>query len=136
MDDALPLLMILRELRVLNLSFNDFQELPRPFFKEIVLLEELYLSGNHLLTLPQELRALPAFASSPSHGSEPIQAVCLPYSDEEADAKRFGTLRNVKPPSTTTHTPSTSLKGSTPIDVIADAFKGFSREHFRTQRRS
>ena len=53
-DDALPLLMILRELRVLNLSFNDFQELPRQFFKEIVLLEELYLSGNKLAGLPTE----------------------------------------------------------------------------------
>ena len=53
-DDALPLLMILRELRVLNLSFNDFQELPRYFFKEIVLLEELYLSGNKLAGLPTE----------------------------------------------------------------------------------
>lgn len=54
MDDALPLLMVLRELRVLNLSFNDFQELPRSFFKEIVLLEELYLSGNKLAGLPTE----------------------------------------------------------------------------------
>ena len=53
-DDVLPLLMILRELRVLNLSFNDFQELPRPFFKEVVLLEELYLSGNKLAGLPTE----------------------------------------------------------------------------------
>ena len=53
-DDVLPLLMILRELRVLNLSFNDFQELPRYFFKEIVLLEELYLSGNKLAGLPTE----------------------------------------------------------------------------------
>ncbi|KAF8271493.1 hypothetical protein EI94DRAFT_1568332 [Lactarius quietus] len=53
-DDALPFLMILRELRVLNLSFNDIQELPRQFFKEIVLLEELYLSGNKLAGLPTE----------------------------------------------------------------------------------
>ena len=53
-DDALPVLMILRELRVLNLSFNDIQELPRQFFKEIVLLEELYLSGNKLAGLPTE----------------------------------------------------------------------------------
>ncbi|KAH9025485.1 hypothetical protein EDB84DRAFT_399548 [Lactarius hengduanensis] len=53
-DDALPLLMILWELRVLNLSFNDIQELPRQFFKEIVLLEELYLSGNKLAGLPTE----------------------------------------------------------------------------------
>jgi adenylate cyclase len=54
LDDALPVLMILRELRVLNLSFNDFQELPRQFFKEVVLLEELYLSGNKLAGLPTE----------------------------------------------------------------------------------
>jgi Leucine-rich repeat (LRR) protein len=54
MDDALPLLMVLRELRVLNLSFNDFQELPRQFFKEVVMLEELYLSGNKLAGLPTE----------------------------------------------------------------------------------
>ena len=53
-DDALLVLMILRELRVLNLSFNDIQELPRQFFKEIVLLEELYLSGNKLAGLPTE----------------------------------------------------------------------------------
>ncbi|KAI9455362.1 hypothetical protein BJY52DRAFT_1205034 [Lactarius psammicola] len=53
-DDAIPLLTILRELRVLNLSFNDIQELPRQFFKEIVLLEELYLSGNKLAGLPTE----------------------------------------------------------------------------------
>jgi hypothetical protein len=70
-----------------------------------------------------ELRALPAFPNSASHASKPIQAVCLPYGDEEADAKRFGTLRNVKPPPTTTHTPSTSPKGSTPIGAITDAFK-------------
>jgi hypothetical protein len=71
-----------------------------------------------------QLRALPAFSNSASHVSGPIQAVCLPYSDEEADAKRFGTLRKVKPPPTTkTHTPSTSSKESTPIDAITDAFK-------------
>lgn len=70
-----------------------------------------------------ELRALPAFPNSASHASKPIQAVCLPYDDEEADAKRFGNLRNAKPPPTTTHTPSTSAKGSTPIGAITDAFK-------------
>ncbi|KAI0267046.1 hypothetical protein BC834DRAFT_822775 [Gloeopeniophorella convolvens] len=53
-DDALPMLMMLRELRVLNLSFNDIQELPRPFFRDIVMLEELYLSGNKLARLPTE----------------------------------------------------------------------------------
>jgi hypothetical protein len=70
-----------------------------------------------------ELRALPAFPNSALHASKPIQAVCLPYGDEEADTKRFGTLRNVKPPPTTTHTPITSPKGSTPIGAITDAFK-------------
>ncbi|KAF8502178.1 hypothetical protein F5888DRAFT_1175534 [Russula emetica] len=71
-----------------------------------------------------QLKALPAFSNSASHASEPIQAVCLPYSDEEADAKRFGTLRNVKPPpTTTTHTHSTSPKEKAPIDAITDAFK-------------
>ena len=70
------------------------------------------------------LRALPSFPDSPPHASQPIQAVCLPYSDEEADAKRFGTLRNVKPPpATTTDTPSTSPKESISIDAIMDTFK-------------
>ena len=73
-----------------------------------------------------QLKALPAFSGSASHASEPIQAVCLPYSDEEADAKRFGTLRNVKPPPpTTAHTPSTSALPieSTHSDTIAEAIK-------------
>ena len=78
-----------------------------------------------------QLRALPSFPNSASHASEPIQAVCLPYSDEEADAKRFGTLRNVKLPSTTTATttatttnvPSSLPEGSTTINAITDAFK-------------
>ena len=70
-----------------------------------------------------QLRALPAFANSASHASEPIQAVCLPYSDEEADAKRLGTLRNVKLPPTTTHAPSASPKGSETIETVTDAFK-------------
>lgn len=74
-----------------------------------------------------QLRALPSFPNSASRASEPIQAVCLPYSDEEADAKRFGTLRNVKlPPTTTTTTtnaPSSLPEGSTAINAIMDAFK-------------
>jgi adenylate cyclase len=53
-DNALPLLMVLRELRVLNLSFNDIHELPRLFFMNTVLLEELYLSGNKLASLPTD----------------------------------------------------------------------------------
>lgn len=73
-----------------------------------------------------QLRALPSFSDSASHPSQPIQAVCLPYSDEEADAKRFGTLRNAKsPPSPTTaaDTPSSSTKASTPIDMVTNALK-------------
>ena len=73
-----------------------------------------------------QLRALPSFPNSASHASAPIQAVCLPYSDEEADTKRFGTLRNVKPPATTataTDIPSTSPKGSAAIDAITDTLK-------------
>jgi hypothetical protein len=69
-----------------------------------------------------QLRALPSFPNSSSHASEPIQAVCLPYSDEEADAKRFSTLRNVKRPPPTT-SPSSSSKGNTAINAITDTFK-------------
>jgi adenylate cyclase len=43
-----------KELRVLNLSFNDIQELPAHFFRPHKLLEELYLSGNKLSTFPTE----------------------------------------------------------------------------------
>ncbi len=73
-----------------------------------------------------QLKALPAFPDSSSHANEPIQAVCLPYSDEEADSKHFGTLRNTKPPpttTTTTHTPGSSPKESTTIEAITDTFK-------------
>jgi hypothetical protein len=70
-----------------------------------------------------QLRALPALPNSASHASEPIQAVRLLFSDSEADAKRFGTLCNVKPPPSTTHTLSTLPKGSVPIDTITDALK-------------
>jgi adenylate cyclase len=53
-DEALPLLMILKELRILNLSFNQIQELPPSFFKNLHNLEELYLSGNHISSIPTE----------------------------------------------------------------------------------
>ncbi|THU95490.1 hypothetical protein K435DRAFT_666300 [Dendrothele bispora CBS 962.96] len=52
--DLLPNLMLLKELRVLNLSFNDIQELPSRFFGSYNRLEELYLSGNKLMTIPTE----------------------------------------------------------------------------------
>ncbi|KAF8549669.1 hypothetical protein OG21DRAFT_1420962 [Imleria badia] len=53
-DDCLPPFMILKELRVLNLSFNEIQELPCCFLRNITKLEELYLSGNQLTSLPTE----------------------------------------------------------------------------------
>ncbi|TFY71632.1 hypothetical protein EVG20_g1385 [Dentipellis fragilis] len=53
-DEALPVLTILRKLTVLNLSFNDIQEMPRSFFREMTCLEALYLSGNKLASLPTE----------------------------------------------------------------------------------
>ena len=41
-------------LRVLNLSFNDIQEIPLGLFDKMSRLEELYLSGNGLSALPTE----------------------------------------------------------------------------------
>ena len=53
-DDVLHPLMIFKELRVLNLSFNQIQDLPPTFFRNMVHLEELYLSGNKLTSIPTE----------------------------------------------------------------------------------
>ncbi|KAF6744886.1 adenylate cyclase [Ephemerocybe angulata] len=47
-------LMQFKELRVLNLSFNNISDLPPTFFKNLLQLEELYLSGNRLTTIPTE----------------------------------------------------------------------------------
>ena len=88
-----------------------------------------------------ELRALPALANSAaSRASDPIQAVCLPYTDEEADQQYLSSLRNLKqlppPPTTTTTTtraaeatataastlgPS-SVLGST-VESVAETFR-------------
>jgi adenylate cyclase len=53
-DEMLHPLMILKELRVLNLSLNDIQELPSNFFKHLTNLEEVFLSGNRLTHIPSE----------------------------------------------------------------------------------
>jgi len=53
-DEVLHVLMIFKELRILNLSFNEFQDMPSNFFTSLNLLEELYLSGNKLTSLPAE----------------------------------------------------------------------------------
>ncbi|KAG6808329.1 hypothetical protein H0H93_000253, partial [Arthromyces matolae] len=47
-DDALHPIMQLRSLLVLNLSFNELQDLPSRFFSRLENLEELYLSGNKI----------------------------------------------------------------------------------------
>ncbi|KAF7357959.1 Adenylate cyclase [Mycena venus] len=53
-DEVLHPLMILKELRVLNLSFNDIQDMPSNFFRHLTKLEEVYLSGNGLTNIPSE----------------------------------------------------------------------------------
>lgn len=53
-EDHLAPLMLLRDLRVLNLSFNHIQVIPSGFVKNLCYLEELYLSGNLLTALPTE----------------------------------------------------------------------------------
>ncbi|THH08110.1 hypothetical protein EW145_g2933 [Phellinidium pouzarii] len=52
--EALYSLMMLRELHVLNLSFNNIRELPSSFFRNLISLEEIYLSGNKFSTIPTE----------------------------------------------------------------------------------
>ncbi|KAF7315989.1 Adenylate cyclase [Mycena indigotica] len=53
-DEVLHPLMILKELRVLNLSFNEIQDMPSTFFRNLNKLEEVYLSGNGLTNFPGE----------------------------------------------------------------------------------
>ncbi|KAJ7624746.1 adenylate cyclase [Roridomyces roridus] len=53
-DDMLHPLMILKELKILNLSFNQIQEMPSHFFRNLVNLEEVFLSGNRLTHFPSE----------------------------------------------------------------------------------
>ncbi|KAJ7213101.1 adenylate cyclase [Mycena pura] len=53
-DEVLHPLMILKELKVLNLSFNEIQDIPSNFFRNLTKLEEVYFSGNGLTTFPCE----------------------------------------------------------------------------------
>ncbi|KAJ7484797.1 adenylate cyclase [Mycena galericulata] len=53
-DEMLHPLMVLKELRVLNLSFNDIQEMPVHFFQHLTNLEDVFLSGNRLTHIPGE----------------------------------------------------------------------------------
>ncbi|KAH6901188.1 hypothetical protein BKA70DRAFT_1406052 [Coprinopsis sp. MPI-PUGE-AT-0042] len=47
-------LMVFKEPRVLNLSFNEIQQLPPNFFCKMVYLEEMYPSRNKLVSIPTE----------------------------------------------------------------------------------
>ncbi|KDR67476.1 hypothetical protein GALMADRAFT_258050 [Galerina marginata CBS 339.88] len=53
-DNVIQPLMIFKALQVLNMSFNEIQDLPPAFFRNMTLLEELYLSGNKLTSIPAE----------------------------------------------------------------------------------
>ncbi|KDR67848.1 hypothetical protein GALMADRAFT_79438 [Galerina marginata CBS 339.88] len=53
-DNVIQPLMIFKNLQVLNMSFNEIHYLPLGFFRNMSLLEELYLSGNKLTCIPEE----------------------------------------------------------------------------------
>ncbi|KAH9829119.1 adenylate cyclase-like protein, partial [Rhodofomes roseus] len=53
-DENLQTVSLLQGLQILNLSFNDIQEIPASFFRSMTNLEELYLSGNKLSAIPTE----------------------------------------------------------------------------------
>ncbi|KAJ7895484.1 hypothetical protein B0H14DRAFT_619376 [Mycena olivaceomarginata] len=53
-DDVLRPLMILKELRVLNLSFNNIRTILFDFFRDLTKLEEVYFSGNGLTDFPSQ----------------------------------------------------------------------------------
>ncbi|RKF60984.1 Adenylate cyclase [Erysiphe neolycopersici] len=53
-DDVFDKLILLGELRVLNLSYNDLSDIPHRSIKSWPQLSELYLSGNELTSLPSD----------------------------------------------------------------------------------
>ncbi|KAK7738487.1 hypothetical protein SLS53_006006 [Cytospora paraplurivora] len=53
-EDIFDQIMLLGELRVLNLSYNDLSDMPQRSIKSWPQLLELYLSGNELTTLPAD----------------------------------------------------------------------------------
>ncbi|WFD00834.1 adenylate cyclase [Malassezia yamatoensis] len=53
-DDVFPILALLSELEVLNLSMNELYEVPSGSLLHLSELRELYLSGNQLRSLPAE----------------------------------------------------------------------------------
>ncbi|KAH9002009.1 hypothetical protein EDB86DRAFT_2900613 [Lactarius hatsudake] len=73
-----------------------------------------------------QLRALPALPDSASQTSPPIRAVCLPYTDEEADEKHFSQLRDVEPTNERTKDRAFRLPtvASATVDSITEALKG------------
>ncbi|KAH9061361.1 hypothetical protein EDB87DRAFT_1560535 [Lactarius vividus] len=73
-----------------------------------------------------QLRALPALPDSASQTSPPIRAVCLPYTDEEADEKHFSQLRDVEQTNERTNDRALSLPtvALATVDSITEALKG------------
>ncbi|KAI6250462.1 Adenylate cyclase [Erysiphe necator] len=53
-DDVFDKLILLGELRVLNLSYNDLSDIPHRSIKSWPQITELYLSGNELTSLPSD----------------------------------------------------------------------------------
>jgi adenylate cyclase len=53
-EDVFHALRHLKQLRTLNLCFNEIQEIPRWYFPQAVYLQELFLSGNKLTSIPTE----------------------------------------------------------------------------------
>ncbi|KAI0297073.1 hypothetical protein BC826DRAFT_907825 [Russula brevipes] len=71
-----------------------------------------------------QLKALPALSDSPSRASEPIQAVCLPYTDEEADEKHLSRLRGAKQPPPAQSPPPPTTTTTTEVHTLPSASAG------------